>query len=795
MADENTPMTPLEPATATYTPIPPIVPLAAWTWNSPVIPQFYWNVYSAEQRIRQICMEIGRIQAYLDYLGAYANRAHGELNKRIDTLTAKLTEEVKRLDKRIDDENAAREEADKLIQQGLDAEIARAKAAEQVLQTNIDAVQTNLDNEAATRKAADDKLTADLNSEITRAKKAEEANATAIATETTAREDADTALGNRITDEVEDRKNGDTALGNRIDAVDARVTLEVTDRTNADTRLERKIDANTANITVNADAIAAETARAKEAEGVNASAIATNKTASDEADKRIQDSLDTEIANRKNGDNKLTESLTNETNARTEADTALGGRIDAEASNRQTADNLLTQQVNRRVMATNVRAADNSRITVDTATSDTDPDGTTVTIGSTFDADFNTLTGRVDDLSGKLAHETADRESADRTLTEAVNKRLRAEDVIAGENITVTPDPDATTVTIAATGFATSDDVNAQLAGKLDTVAHDGTLSGDGTSDNPLKANIKYYEAANKVAYPLLLKSGELGLDVAELGSPGIVCPDGTTTTVDSNGTLHAVGGLKSVTTDSTLLGDGTTDSPLQVAGNIVAGSILGAKSLLKVATNHTLGGEGTSGNPLSINANAVLDSDAIAPLAMNHTECGVAVNTEHLQVMYDGQLDLSDAVIANSAAGSTALQTVAREAGSGLLGSGTSDDPLDIEHGSNADWGSFKTYDESLAIDNDGVYLPFQLKNVTATITEQEAFGSKVRYTMNLSGVTETNTKAIVFVGNAYNANGTIMTYIGRHPNVAEYYFVGDSGLTGEFTVQICAIWNQSIQ
>lgn len=795
MADENTPMTPLEPATATYTPIPPIVPLAAWTWNSPVIPQFYWNVYSAEQRIRQICMEIGRIQAYLDYLGAYANRAHGELNKRIDTLTAKLTEEVNRLDKRIDEENAARKEADELLRKGLDAETARAKAAEQVLQTNIDAVQTNLDNEAATRKAADDKLTADLNSEIARAKKAEEANATAIANETTAREDADTALGNRITDEVEDRKNGDTALGNRIDAVDARVTLEVTDRTNADTRLERKIDANTANITVNADAIAAEAARAKEAEGANASAIAANKTASDEADKRIQDSLDTEIANRKNGDNKLTESLTNETNARTEADTALGGRIDAEASNRQTADNLLTQQVNRRVMATNVRAADNSRITVDTATSDTDPDGTTVTIGSTFDADFNTLTGRVDDLSGKLAHETADRESADNTLTEAVNKRLRAEDVIAGEHITVTPDPDATTVTIAATGFATSDDVSTQLAGKLDTVAHDATLVGDGTSSTPLGANIRYYTEEAREQYPLLMKAGQIGLGVASADSPGIVSPDGTTTTVDSDGTLHAVGGLGTITTDDTLIGDGTSENPLHVAGNIVAGSILGTKALQKIATNHTLGGEGTSGIPLSINANVVTDSDTIAPLAMNTTECGVEVNTEHLQVMDNGRLDLSDTVIANSAAGGTALQTVAREYGSGLVGSGTHDNPLDILHGNNAQWGSFKIYNNSLALDNDGVYLPFQFKDVTATITTQETFGAKVRYTMSLSGVDGTNAKSIVSVGNAYNANGDVMTYIGRNPSTPDYYFVGDSGLTGEFIVQINAIWSLSIQ
>lgn len=554
MTDENTPTTdttqttpatPLGPAMTAMKVVPPIVPLATWTWNSPVIPSFYWNVYSAEQRIRQICMEIGRIEAYLDYFGAYANRAHGELNKRIDVLTAKLTEEVNRLDKRIDEENEARKNADELLQQGLDAETARAKAAEKVLQTNVDTVQSNLDNEATIRKNADDKLTADLAAEIARAKAAEQKNATNIANETTAREDADTALGNRITDEVEDRTNADNALGNRIDAVDARVTQEVTDRTQADTRIMSKVTVNETNIATNADNIAKEIVRAKAAEESNTSLINANKNAADESDKRIQDSLDTEIANRKNGERTLTESLNNEATARTEADTALGGRIDTETSNRQTADNLLTQQVNRRVMATNVKAADNSHITVDTATSDTDPDGTTVTIGSTFDADFDSLNTKVNNLDGKIEHETSDRETAD----SALDVRVKA--------------------------------LESTLPSKISKVAHDDTLKGSGTSGDPLKVNLNHATVMNdtgKTVYPTLMHANG---DAATINGIGFNVGDGLTAYNSEDADVgsglrisdevmanieKAENALTTVHTSGLISGDGTLRKPLRIS-------------------------------------------------------------------------------------------------------------------------------------------------------------------------------------------------------------------------------------
>lgn len=44
----------------------PLVPYSKWTWTTPALPSFYWNVYSAEQRWKQICCELAQLKAYID---------------------------------------------------------------------------------------------------------------------------------------------------------------------------------------------------------------------------------------------------------------------------------------------------------------------------------------------------------------------------------------------------------------------------------------------------------------------------------------------------------------------------------------------------------------------------------------------------------------------------------------------------------------------------------------------------------------------------------------------------------
>ena len=93
--------TPLPPAPVGVPPFP-ITPFAVWTWSTPVIPEFYWNIYSSEQRIKQICKEIGKIESYLQYLVNETNKNIIELHQRIDA----LTERVAALEKHVEEEVA-----------------------------------------------------------------------------------------------------------------------------------------------------------------------------------------------------------------------------------------------------------------------------------------------------------------------------------------------------------------------------------------------------------------------------------------------------------------------------------------------------------------------------------------------------------------------------------------------------------------------------------------------------------------------------------------------------------------
>lgn len=51
-----------------------IPPYSAFTQYTPTLPQFYWDVYSAEQRIKHICFEIDKLSAYGTYLAESIDR-------------------------------------------------------------------------------------------------------------------------------------------------------------------------------------------------------------------------------------------------------------------------------------------------------------------------------------------------------------------------------------------------------------------------------------------------------------------------------------------------------------------------------------------------------------------------------------------------------------------------------------------------------------------------------------------------------------------------------------------------
>lgn len=598
------PATPSNPTQPVFPPVdatkavPPITPFPAWTWTTPVIPQFYWNVYSAEQRIRQICVEIGRIQAYLGYMAANANAAHWyldnrftetetRLTQRIDKLEADLTEEVTRLDKLIADEQAAREAADTALGKRIDGVTPKAG---RFIELTPGTDGTLIDNTMLDGVAGHGLTGTDDTDAKTRTYAVDTdiiATKASVDTERVERKQADATLQNNLDNETKTRNNADLALGTRI-------SEETSARTQADATL-------------------------------------TN-------------SLNTEIQARRDADTSLGERIDAEATARRQADTTLQSNIDTEASNRQTADNLLTAQVNARVKAVNVKAADDSHINVNVTSSATDPDKTTVTIGDSFTPAF-------DDVNARITKEITDRTAADSALqrsidaeiderrhddevqNEQINNRLKLGAVLAGAGITVTNDPDKTTATIAAEVTQSKLDAainglenrinDLEQAGYLTSVSRDTSLTGNG-SDNSL--GINYNASAwnegtatelptefaivpvspmnRDYRYPYVyldsqtLRSKRTNVDGA-LTQRIITRP----ATKDAPGVVQVGEGLTTTSKRGTL-----TDNPAQStddtfgAISVDPAYIEAHAGLTAVAHDDSITGTGDSGNPLAVN-------------------------------------------------------------------------------------------------------------------------------------------------------------------------------------------------
>ena len=614
----SVPATPSNPTQPVFPPVdatkavPPITPFPAWTWTTPVIPQFYWNVYSAEQRIRQICVEIGRIQAYLGYMAANANAAHWyldnrftetetRLTQRIDKLEADLTEEVTRLDKLIADEQAAREAADTALGKRIDGVTPKAG---RFIELTPGTDGTLIDNTMLDGVAGHGLTGTDDTDAKTRTYAVDTdiiATKASVDTERVERKQADATLQNNLDNETKTRNNADLALGTRI-------SEETSARTQADATL-------------------------------------TN-------------SLNTEIQARRDADTSLGERIDAETTARRQADTTLQSNIDTEASNRQTADNLLTAQVNARVKAVNVKAADDCHINVNVTSSATDPDKTTVTIGDSFTPAF-------DDVNARITKEITDRTAADSALqrsidaeiderrhddevqNEQINNRLKLGAVLAGAGITVTNDPDKTTATIAAevtqskldtavnglknrindleqAGYGLENRINdLEQAGYLTSVSRDTSLKGNG-SDNSLGINYNASawnegtatEMPTELAivpvspmnrdyrYPYVYLDSQTlrskRTDVNGASTQRIITRPATK---DAPGVVQVGEGLTTTSARGTL-----TDNPAQSTDDtfgtisVDPAYIEAHAGLTAVAHDDSITGTGDSGNPLAVN-------------------------------------------------------------------------------------------------------------------------------------------------------------------------------------------------
>ena len=169
--------------------MPPVYPFGTWIGKlagQPTLPSFYWNVYSYEQRIKEIVIRLSRVIKYTDYLGAHVN----ELIELVNNLSAKVDEmndQIADLNKRLEEEIKRAQEAEKQLQANIDAEAEARKEADQQLQANIDA-------EAAARREADEQLQAAIDAEEQARQQADQQLQTNINNEATARQQADQQL-------------------------------------------------------------------------------------------------------------------------------------------------------------------------------------------------------------------------------------------------------------------------------------------------------------------------------------------------------------------------------------------------------------------------------------------------------------------------------------------------------------------------------------------------------------------------------------------------------------------------
>lgn len=71
-----------------------LVPYSAFISSTPALPSFYWNVYSAEQRIKEICLELDKLGNYSDYLAKKINDISYITQDDLTTLQDSLEREI-----------------------------------------------------------------------------------------------------------------------------------------------------------------------------------------------------------------------------------------------------------------------------------------------------------------------------------------------------------------------------------------------------------------------------------------------------------------------------------------------------------------------------------------------------------------------------------------------------------------------------------------------------------------------------------------------------------------------------
>ena len=317
------------------TPLSSIMPFNMWNMvmttkdGMPQLPSFYWNVYSYEQRIKEICLRLHRVMLYENYAGVKLNKVIKQVNDMIAFID-ELNDHIVDLNTSLENEIAARKSGDQTLQTEIEQEISdRKNAANDLLAklnkeitdrtAEIARVDKAIAKEVEDRTAAVNAVQDNLDTEVTARKDADNAEATA-------RANADKVLDAKIAKEVTDRTAADNAEATaRADAdadLLAKIKQEVTDRTAAD----------------NAES-AARIQGDKDSNAYADNAVAKEADIRAKADANLQTLINAEAENRTNADSNLAALIKQEVSDRGTADTALSDKIAAEVTNRENAVN------------------------------------------------------------------------------------------------------------------------------------------------------------------------------------------------------------------------------------------------------------------------------------------------------------------------------------------------------------------------------------------------------------------------------------------------------------------------
>lgn len=146
-----------------------LMPFSLWVTNyAPVVPKFYWDVESQEQRIYHLSLELDRLRAYINYIFCEVEKLANELAEALDRAEAlldELAEKIREVEQLISElrqivaditarMNAIEAEFARVSQQAQRAEQTANAAQTAAQQAQQQAQQTSSDLTNLTRRVA-----------------------------------------------------------------------------------------------------------------------------------------------------------------------------------------------------------------------------------------------------------------------------------------------------------------------------------------------------------------------------------------------------------------------------------------------------------------------------------------------------------------------------------------------------------------------------------------------------------------------------------------------------------------